>query len=303
METKVVARRLLYAAQWVSVGCLLGLILWICLRFGRYSAASTTEPWTWLRLNTVPGAGSRFDIVCYSNGTIIFHGMHRTAHLGQKRLQLETEELLALQKFMDSHTFTSDPTARVISYRLQLSSHIDDAYFYGHASTTFNSLISLMHVDGLLSYKHWTNLLRMSQMAIKRPARPSMDDVRARMKRSAPFLDSRSYIVPTLDNSYMIAMHSRLPIYVSATIPNGGLVPIESPEELCLSSQVTTFGFDLADVCLSIDELLIVNQFYPLRGQFSWLKTHKDRSSESEELDGEFQRRDVRHGETSHPHT
>ena len=288
METKVVARRLLYAAQWVSVCCLLGLILWICVRFGRYSTASTTKPWTWLRLSTVPGGWSRFDIVCYSNGTILFHGMHRTAYLGQKRLQLETDQLLALQKFMELHTFTSDREARVISYRLHVSSRIDAVYFYDHASTTYNSLISLMHVDGLLSYKHWSNLLRLSQMAMKRPARPSMD-VRARTKREAPFLESRSYIVPTLDDSYLIAMHSRLPIYASATIPTGGLLSIESPEEFCLSSQVTTDGFDLADVCLSIDELLIVNQFYPLRDQFSWLKTHKDWSFESEELDGEFQ--------------
>jgi hypothetical protein len=209
--------------------CICSLL--ICLRLYRHSEKllSNEKAWVCFRLITLPCSECAvFNIVYYSNGTITFHGINNTAYIGKKMFQLEINRMIAVKKFVRRHSFVSDLQSRRILFRIEYSQNMNEVYFWNYDSLNYTSLITLLTIERLSSYKRWSVLLRTAYMREKY--------AQQRFKR---FIDN--------------------------------YIPIQTSSFITISSQVTIYTSDLVDACLSTNNIIGDNQFYPLRDQFIWL--------------------------------
>jgi hypothetical protein len=243
--------------------CICSLL--ICLRLYRHSEKllSNEKAWVCFRLITLPCSECAvFNIVYYSNGTITFHGINNTAYIGKKMFQLEINRMIAVKKFVRRHSFVSDLQSRRILFRIEYSQNMNEVYFWNYDSLNYTSLITLLTIERLSSYKRWSVLLRTAYMREKY--------AQQRFKR---FIDN---YIPIQTSSFITIDDNQTPVYYTASTVQSIktlrlIITRVDDDDLCFSSQVTIYTSDLVDACLSTNNIIGDNQFYPLRDQFIWL--------------------------------
>ena len=268
MDTKVNIRSL----QFIVICLLLLTSTWIC--FQHYPSSkliSMKKTWLCFRLIILPCLSTEecavFNLTCYSNGTIIFHGIDNTAYIGKKIFQLELNRINSVHEFIRTHSFISDFQSKKILFRIEFSNNNNnEIYFWRNDSFSYTILTSLLNIHTLASYKRWSVLLRTAYMLSNR---------QQKFKRSVenPSIQSQSLIIPTTRSPYITNDYNQ---YITSTVQSIKTIEIvlipKFDDDFCFSSsQVTTTStFDLIDACLSTNDIIGVNQFYPLRDQFIW---------------------------------
>ncbi|CAF4381373.1 unnamed protein product, partial [Rotaria sp. Silwood2] len=255
---------------------------------------SEKKTWLCLRLSTLPCLLSEeciiFNVTCYSNGKIIFHGINNTAYIGKKTFQLQKNRMIALNEFIQTNCFMSDIQSIKILLRIELSHNNNhyEIYFWRNDTITYTILASLLNIDTLSSYKHWSILLRtahilsniqqrkVSEHSININSKPIQ-----KFKRSLKNQNSirstrtkRMMIIPIAESSYRTNDNNDIfPDNMGLIVPSIqtlGLITEKFNDDVCFSSQVIQSKFDLIDACLSTNDIIGDNQFYALRDQFKW---------------------------------
>ncbi|CAF3126650.1 unnamed protein product [Rotaria sp. Silwood2] len=255
---------------------------------------SEKKTWLCLRLSTLPCLLSEeciiFNVTCYSNGKIIFHGINNTAYIGKKTFQLQKNRIIALNEFIQTNCFMSDIQSIKILLRIELSHNNNhyEIYFWRNDTITYTILASLLNIDTLSSYKHWSILLRtahilsniqqrkVSEHSININSKPIQ-----KFKRSLKNQNSirstrtkRMMIIPIAESSYRTNDNNDIfPDNMELIVPSIqtlGLITEKFNDDVCFSSQVIQSKFDLIDACLSTNDIIGDNQFYALRDQFKW---------------------------------
>jgi hypothetical protein len=265
MDMKVNFRSL----QSIVICLLLLTSIWIC--FQHYPSSkliSIKKAWLCFRLIIPPCLSTEecavFNLTCYSNGTIIFHGINNTAYIGKKIFQLELNRINSIHEFIRIHSFTSDFQSKKILFRIEFFDKNNEIYFWRNDSISYTILTSLLNIHTLASYKRWSVLLRTAYMLSNR---------QQKFKRSVknPSIQSKSLIIPITRSPYITNDYNQ---YITSTVQSIKTIEIvlipKLDDDFCFSSQVTTSTFDLIDACLSTNDIIGVNQFYPLRDQFIW---------------------------------
>jgi hypothetical protein len=274
---------------------------------------STKKPWLYLQLITSPCLSSKectvFNVTCYLNGKIIFHGINNTAYIGKKIFQLETNRIIAVRNFIQTHSLKSDLEFINILFHIELSHNHSEIYFWRNDSVTYTILTSLLTIDKLSSYKRWSILLRtahrlanirhrkQSEHLVKTNSKQIQTEQRSKRSIKTQYSDmstsSNPVIIPTTQSFYIIDDYNVIPVYYIASavqsIKTTGLIRTNfDDDDFCFSSQVTISTFDLVDACLSTDDIIDHNQFYPLREQFIWVPNQNEWANESIDLQGKF---------------
>jgi hypothetical protein len=295
METKVNYRSLHYVFQFAITCLLLSTTIWIS--FQLYPSMQKT--WLRLRLITSPCLSSEecavFNVTCYSNGTNIFYGINNTVHIGKKIFQLETNRINMIHEFIRTHSFKSDLKSSKVLFHIEfLNDNNQQVYFWRNDSITYTILTSLLNIDSLSSYKRWSVLLRTAYMLSNRRQRKQVgysntinsEQIGHKFKRS------NSLIIPEKLSLYTINDYHQLPEqYITSAVQSIKTIGIVIPnfdDELCFFSQVIISTFDLIDACLSTNDIIGDNQFYPLRDEFLRLSNQNDWSTELSDSQGKF---------------
>ncbi len=290
MEIKVFFRNIHYVLQFICI-CFLFFtpILWF---YKLRIPLIREKTWLCLRLVTLPCSLSKecsiFNLTCYSNGKIIFYGINNTAYIGKKMFQLPTNRIIFVHEFIQTHSFKSDIEPRNILFHLELSYNNSEKYFWRNDSISYTILTSILTVDKLASYKRWSVLFRTGHMLSNIRQRKQSEHLvnvnskqsqtKQRLKRSIKAqhsINSNPLIIPTTQGLSMINNNDdKIPVYYIVSnvrsIRSTGLVTTKFDDDFCFSSQVTISTFDLVDACLSTNDIIGDNQFYPLREQFIW---------------------------------
>lgn len=247
MEIRVFILQFIYT----SLFCF-SSILWI-------SKSLTEKPWLYFQLITSSCSLSDecivFNVTCYSHGKIIFYGINNTAYIGKKIFQLSTNRLTAVNEFIQIHSFKSVIESENILFHIQLSYNSSKNYFWKNDSSNYIMLTSILMIDTLTSYKRWSILLRTAHMLANIQQRRQLQ----KFKRSI----SIQYPIRSFNFNSLIISTIQRP-------DDNNNIPIRSirkreilNDDLCFSS----ITFDLVDACLSINDIIGINQFYPLPNQ------------------------------------
>lgn len=250
----------------------------------------TEKTWVYLRLMTSPCLSSEgcldFNVTCYFHGKIIFYGINNTAFIGKKIFQLERNQTMVVREFIQKHLFKSDLEQRNIFFYLEFSQNNREIYFWRNDSISYTILTSILTIDTLTSYKRWSVLLRTAYMLSNIRQRKQIEPAgtinsKQKFKRSIKArhsmisTSSEPLIIPITLDLYMLDDYKEIPVPYFAPIGQSistiGLVSTDYDHDLCFSSQVTKSTFDLIDACLSTNDMIGDNQFYPLREQLTWI--------------------------------
>ncbi|CAF4616486.1 unnamed protein product [Rotaria sp. Silwood1] len=256
---------------------------------------SEKKTWLCLRLNTLSCSLSEeciiFNVTCYSNGYIIFHGINNTAYLGKKTFQLEKNRMIALNEFIQTHAFISDFQSIKILLRIELFHHNNnEIYFWRNDTISYTLLISLLNINTLSSYKHWSILLRTAHILsnIQQRNKPKhfidinskLIQTRQKFQQSLKYQNSirsirtKRMIIPIAKISYSTDDNNDIFPYniefIMPSIQKLRLITEKFNDDICFSSKVIESQFDLIDACLSTNDIIGDNQFYTLRNLFNW---------------------------------
>ncbi|CAF3613293.1 unnamed protein product [Rotaria sordida] len=295
METKVFIRCMYNALKFTCIYLLFFALIWICLQFyeSRMSL-SKKKTWLCLRFSTLPCSLSEeciiFNVTCYSNGKIIFHGINNTAYTGKKIFQLQTNRMITLNEFIQTHSFISDIQSIRILFHIESSHNNNEIYFWRNDTITYRILISLLNIDKLSSYKHWPILLRttyiLSNIQQRKESKHFINisskqiQTRQQFKRSIKNQNSirstrtKRLIVPIAKSSYTPNDNNNIfpdnTGLIVSSLQTLEFITEKFNDNICFSSQVIESKFDLIDACLSTNDIIGDNQFYALRDQFTW---------------------------------
>ena len=314
MGTKVFVRSMHYLLQFTCAWLLLFALIWMSLQsFKSHLSTLTKKTWLRIQINSVPCSLSEecivFNVTCYSNGNAIFHGIENTAYVGKKRFQLSTNQTIAVHEFIRTHTFTSDFQSIKIIFRIDFSHSYSEIYLWKNDSISYTILALLLDIDRLTVYKRWPTLLRTAYMLSNIQQKQqteryinlnseSRNQQRQKFKRSTEhqyfFASNRPkrMVIPLTDDSYTTNDYDSIPIDYSElnvrSVRTAEVVKREFDDGTCFSSQIMIAKFDLVDSCLSTNDIIGDNQFYPLRDHFIGSTNHNTPSNGLFRLQGKF---------------